>query len=263
MIFTTFCKLSNFRRISRFFSSADREKFVNKIKEFPYQFNNIPPKKEYGKNIPSCYIKYEDWIKKSYRELLLSLEKGNIDNLSKIMEKRLFRRIQRDLDNFLDDGYKFILRNKESPIELIYFSAGRIIGGYIDRDSEFREAVGLLPTQDVIFKHYSVVSYYMQIMKQELNIIDKILIHLRTPLKLDVQFPNGEFLLSQEALPLAETHELLIEGMSEPVQIKSTFLEMLKMSFKFREIPKDLKNLTIVDLDYILKGNLHKDNEYL
>jgi len=251
---------------------------------FPYKFGNVSN----IRNSNSASQKLASRIKRDtannftsgiqvvYKSLLTTLAKNQINALSKFCEKNLYTTFETGLDKLNKRNYKLRVINEDKPINVEINEASLIIGGFIDREKEYKNRIRIIPmpsgTENIVF------CYMPDYSLKEFNAPEMIIkIHaiVRTSLKLILQNNNIENI----DLNTHELHEITIEGdISNPIKLfnfssyennyMQGFLNALNtaQSNHVKAIlnsEQSFANFTIVDFDNALNGNKHKDSAYL
>jgi len=234
-----------------YFSEKEFEKPENI--EFPYKFGNLAGFNTSNIKIPLGPKNFVSGTKIAYKSLLSAFSSGDLSFIKNICEARLYRKIEFQYNNLLSKGYKFILRNEDADINIRLKNLNFILGGYIDRNSEFDKGISLM-------KEINSSLVYHDPTSESINIIAKMRADVITALKLDLKFPTGETLIPQNDLLLPEQHEIFMEGLcftTRSTNIISGLVKMLWAAFKSEIL---LQEVYFVDFDYTLSGNPHKDS---
>lgn len=244
--------------INKSFAKGIR-KFASFPKEiqFPYIFGNKKfteyPFRIAISDTPSTIL----GIKYAYRALLSAIVEGDMEGLKKMTENRLFTKLETQYRDLIDQNYSFLLENTNDDIGVQVKKECKIYGGYIDR----RKEKGFVPIQ--ISKRvpkYAIVYIIMDEIRRgaELNLITKLIVHIKTSFKMNLRNKEGKLLLQQSKDK--ENHEIIVEGISQSysVQDRQSIISLMKKSMRMQ-----LTDVTIVDFDNCLKGNPHEGSSYI
>ncbi len=199
--------------------------------------------------------------KLAYRAMLEAIRGQDMSALDQMLEKRLFARVKRDSERLKSQGLVFALRNEDAEVKVELNDAYTIIGGDIDRDKELSRNPVLIssPVPGILLYANPNAPDYGTIIKMKFDVCTK--------LKLDMVRPStGETLVTEGAAQEEERHEFCLEGLCRPKVGKRRGLfggAIYEMQLDLRPERFELSDVTIVDFDNALKGNCHKDSNYI
>ena len=192
-------------------------------------------------------------IKLAYRALLVSIAEGGLNEIKEATENRLFKRFDKNHKDIVSEGYTFLLHNRDSDIKVVVKDMDFIIGGYIDRETEYSENLMLVrPNASTLL--------YTNLDPKNFSILAKVKANVFTSLKLDLKDSSGNTLIPPDELPKEEQHEVCIEGVVFSKAQTGLIRGMYRLVKAARKLELMINDVVFVDVDNVLKGNCHKDS---
>ena len=219
---------------------------------FPYLFGNttLLPSAQKFKAAP---MNLREIISCRYKSLLGMIQEGELVGMGTLLEKRLHIKLCNDYFRLRTDGFKTVVRSKESPISVAIDGIHFICGGHIDREREIAEGLELVHEGDCLLYKNPELTYGKLILKLNARI--------STECRLDVLDPFGDSLIVPQQGKITEVHSLWLESEVETALLPNSAAEMQERVAKRRASwMKKVEDFTIVDLDNALQGNPHKDS---
>ena len=238
--------------------------------KFPYKFGNFEKKSNWKREWSMSHFHKEiiSGIRLAYRGLLVSLQSEEMLDLRKMAESRLFKRIRYDLAGLKEKGYSLVIHGMDNDIDVHIKDIYKIVGGYINRDTEYSQGLTLITVPGemppIEFRKLAPPSlHYVTLFSKQINVIYKIVANVYTSCKLDLKNAAGETLLTAQEASEPELHEITIEGITDIIPMAKSFREIMEITRRITAQPTEIMDATVVDLDNALKGNPHKDSEYI
>ena len=250
----------------RAFSSVSKDEFP----QFPYKFGNTamlskPPYKDSFVELMEVGAHFKgltEGARLAYRALLTSIQEQDLGAIKTMVEKRLYKRLEKDIQEIKDKGYTFALHNTDNEVNVKAKDYGFVIGGCLDRAEEHEKglkAMKLMAPRFVIYMPNMMTGFDFNA-----DVLIKFKAEIRTSYKLDLKDAKGEGLLTPDELSKEELHEITLEGKIDTKELgQVSMLNIMSVSKTISKNGFKIKDAIIVDLDEALKGNLHKDCDYL
>ncbi len=215
---------------------------------FPYRFGYRADQRDQLRRL-LANENVKSGIECAYKGLLNAISEGNMANVAKMVEGRLYKKIKEDHERLEEGKFSFLLQHPQADVRATIYSETIYMSASIDRASEIQNMLG----RPFIWGNFK--AYFTNITDSTCPIISQLKARVETKLKLNLKNAYGELLLDDP--DLKERHDIVIEGL---IYSKSMF-DILTWG-GYRELKQavyegSFLDVTIVDIDNALKGNPH------